>query len=83
VGFERSPPLKNIDSYVELLAQYIITDELEDEFSEKIDRWWEEHSMKYYRVMKDILFKMYPKEMEEGWRYYQEETKKIIDFHTK
>ena len=74
VGYEESPPLKDIDTYAELLGQHIISKELDDEFGDT-ERWFEEVSVKYWKVMKDILMSIYPKELEEGWKYYTDVTK--------
>ena len=74
VGYEESPPLKDINTYAELLGQHIITRELDDEFGDT-ERWFNEVSVKYYRVMKDILMSLFPKELEEGWKYYTDVTK--------
>ena len=74
VGYDESPPLKDLDAYAELLGQHIITIELDDEF-ENEERWFEEVSVKYYKVMKDILLKMYPKDVNEGWEFYNDVTK--------
>jgi hypothetical protein len=78
VGYEDSPPIKNIDDYVELLSQHIISKELDDAF-EETERWFEEVSVRYWRVMKTILFAMYPDEMKTAWGYYLSETKKNME----
>jgi hypothetical protein len=74
VGYESSPPLKDIDTYAELLAQHIVTIMLDDEFGEK-ERWFEEVSVKYWKVLKDVLLSFYPKEVNEGWKFYTDVTK--------
>ena len=74
VGYEDSPPLKDINTYAELLGQHIITNELDDEFGDT-ERWFEEVSVKYWKVMKDILFSLYQEELKEGWKYYTDVTK--------
>jgi len=74
VGYESNPPLKDIDTYAELLAQHIVTIMLDDEFGEK-ERWFEELSVKYWKVLKDILLRIYPKEVNEGWEFYTNVTK--------
>jgi hypothetical protein len=74
VGYDESTTLKDINTYAELLGQHIITIELDDEFGEE-ERWFEEVSVKYYKVMKDILLKIYPKEVNEGWEFYNDVTK--------
>ena len=74
VGYESNPPLKDIDTYAELLAQHIVTIMLDDEFGEK-ERWFEEVSVKYWKVLKDVLLSFYPKEVNEGWKFYTDVTK--------
>ena len=74
VGYENNPPLQDINTYAELLGQHIISIELDDEFGDT-ERWFEEVSVKYYKVMGDILLSVYPEEVKEGWKYYTEVTK--------